>query len=68
MRRKLMLLSALTCFAGGPTLLAQAPAQRKAMCEDLIWTACTGGSILCTTAAGAPETLFCYDGTWDWGW
>jgi hypothetical protein len=69
MKRKLMLFSALVCLAGGSTLLAQAPARSKAMCEDLIGTECTGGSILCTTASGAPETLFCYDdGIWNWGW
>lgn len=69
MRKKLIILSALTCIAGGSALLAQAPAQRKVMCEDLIGTECTGGSVLCTTAQGAPDTLFCYpDGIWNWGW
>ncbi len=70
MRRKLILLSALTCLAGGSTLLAQAQAQSKVPpCEEVIGTECDGGSMLCTTAWGAPETLFCYDdGIWNWGW
>lgn len=64
-----MLLSALVCLAGGPTLLAQAPAQRKVpVCEEVIGMECDGGFMECTTARGAPESLFCYDGAWTWGW
>lgn len=69
MRRKLMLLSAVTCFVGGSALLAPASAQSKAPpCEDLVGTACAGGFTECTADWGGPETLYCYEGTWYYGW
>ncbi|HEX8272141.1 MAG TPA: hypothetical protein VF615_05785 [Longimicrobiaceae bacterium] len=69
MRKKLLLLSALTCMAGAPALLAPASAQSAIPpCEDLVGTACTGGFTECRAYWGGPETLYCYEGTWYTGW
>lgn len=67
MRRKLMLLSALTCIAGGTTLLAPASAQsRDELCDGLVGMQCSGsgGYTSCTSKWGTTEYLQCFNGTW----
>ena len=69
MRSKLLVLSALTCIAGGSSLLAPASAQGSyPTCESLLWTPCRSGStVICTNADGEVEPLFCPDRA-DMGW
>ncbi len=67
MRTKLMLLSALTCLAGGTTLLRPASAQDPyPPCSSLAGTYCSGGWTRCTLDGGGFEHLECLNGTWHW--
>jgi len=72
MRKKLMLLSALTCLTGGWALLGPAEAQRRwPSCEALVATSCGGSNPAyqrCTRESGATDILYCdyYWGFWVW--
>lgn len=61
MRRKLLVLSALTCIAGGAMLVAPASSQSTyPSCESLMWQPCPPDSrVLCTNEDGDTEVLFC---------
>ena len=67
MRKKLLLLSSLTCIAGGSALAA--PAQGRATypdCETLVGTACStpGATVVCQWEGRYLDGLYCQDGTW----
>lgn len=68
MGRKLMLLSALTCIAGGTALAAPA-AGRAAYpdCETLRGTACgtPGQTVVCQWEGRYLDGLYCHNGTWE---
>lgn len=73
MRKKLMLLSALTCLSGGWALLGPAEAQgrRYPSCEALVNTSCVGANPAyqrCTRESGATDILYCHldSGYWVW--
>ncbi|MEW5931432.1 MAG: hypothetical protein AB1941_28530 [Gemmatimonadota bacterium] len=68
MRKKLMLLSALTCIAGGTALAV--PADGRATypdCEALRGTTCTtpGATVVCQWEGRYLDGLYCHDGTWE---
>lgn len=66
MRKKLMLLSALTCVAGGSVLLVAAGAQSAyPSCETTNGTRCSGGGYrTCQWSDGSLDTQVCFNGTW----
>ncbi|MET0399274.1 MAG: hypothetical protein ABW277_20965 [Longimicrobiaceae bacterium] len=70
MRKKLMLLSALTCLTGGWALLGPAEAQRRyPSCEALVNTSCAGPNPAyqrCTRESGATDILYCWNDWWVW--
>jgi hypothetical protein len=62
MRRKLLLLSALTCITGGTALLTPTAAtsqSRAVICEDYLGKGCTTIYKPCTRASGVPDYLIC---------
>lgn len=68
MRKKLLLLSALTCIAGQSVLTA--PAAGRATypdCETLRGTACTtaGQTVVCQWEGRYLDGLYCFNGTWE---
>lgn len=68
MRKRLMLLSALTCIFGGSALTA--PAFGRAAypdCETMRGTACTtpGATVVCQWEGRYLDGLYCYHGTWE---
>lgn len=67
MRKKLIVLSALTCIAGGSVLLTPAASQtRYPACEDLVGRSCTQGeSVVCTWEGRYLDGLYCHSGTWE---
>jgi len=67
MRKKVTMLSALACLAGGPVLLAPASGQvGHPACEGLIGTSCTqGSSVVCTWEGRYLDGLYCHGGTWE---
>lgn len=71
MRKKLMLLSALTCLTGGWVLLGPAEAQRRyPSCEALVTTSCAGSNPAyqpCTNEYGGSDVLYC-DPSWGFTW
>jgi hypothetical protein len=68
MRKKLMLLSALTCIAGGTALTTPA-AGRAAYpdCDQFRGTACTtpGAAMTCQWEGRYMDVLYCFNGTWE---
>ncbi|MET0399271.1 MAG: hypothetical protein ABW277_20950 [Longimicrobiaceae bacterium] len=70
MRRKLLLLSALTCIAGGSALLTPAPAASQAdypICEYVYGLNCSGwGFMECTHQSGGQDWLQCNGYSWTW--
>jgi hypothetical protein len=69
MRRKLLVLSALTCIAGGSALLAPTPAASQSQddsCEELRGQVCSGYQFIpCTRENGQQDWLQCV-GWWVW--
>ncbi len=68
MRKKLFLLSALTCLAGGTALTK--PAAGRATypdCETMRGTACTtrGATVVCLWVGRYLDGLYCHTGTWE---
>jgi len=73
MRRKLMLLSALTCLSGGWALLGPAEAQGPTYpsCEALVDTSCAGPNPAyqrCTRESGVTDILYCAPWNLSWVW
>ncbi len=71
MRKKLMLLSALTCIAGGSGLLTATPAASQSetvICEEAYGLNCSGwgGLMECTRQSGRPDWLQCNGYSWTW--
>lgn len=66
MRKKLLMLSALTCIAGGSALLSPANGQGSyPSCESIVGDRCSGGGdIVCQQSSGDMESLRCFNGTW----
>lgn len=66
MNRTLLVLSAVTCIAGGSALLAPATAQsRLPLCESVRGTSCRSDSLLaCTSEEGNVEAMACRNGVW----
>lgn len=67
-RKKLMLLSALTCVAGSSVLAA--PAHGRAAypdCDTLRGTACStpGATVVCQWDGRYLDGLYCFNGTWE---
>lgn len=67
MRKKVMMLSALTCLVGVPIVLTPASGQvDRPACEDLIGTSCTQeSSVVCTWEGRYLDGLYCHNGTWE---
>ncbi len=71
MRRKLLLLSALTCITGGTALLAPTAAtsqSRAVICEDYLGTRCTTFYKPCTRESGVSDVLVCVPGSGYYDW
>jgi hypothetical protein len=69
MRRKLMLLSALTCVVGGSALLAPTPATSQSTlpsCESMLHQPCTTQYLECTRRLGGTDWLVCWQGGYAW--
>ncbi|MET0399269.1 MAG: hypothetical protein ABW277_20940 [Longimicrobiaceae bacterium] len=65
MRRRLMVLSALTCFAGSVATTAPASADAAlASCEANYGKRCSGADLPCTRADGSQDILVCYHNTY----
>jgi len=66
MRKKLLVLSALTCIAGGSALLVPASAQnRYVLCETVSNSRCTEhAGDYCSGPGGQVFTMLCHHGYW----
>jgi hypothetical protein len=68
MRKKLLLLSALTCLAGATALTKHAAGRATYPdCEIMRGTACTtpGATVVCQWEGRYLDGLYCYNGTWE---
>ncbi|HEX7241541.1 MAG TPA: hypothetical protein VF263_14785 [Longimicrobiaceae bacterium] len=68
MRKKLMLLSVLTCVAGGSALAAPATARDGYPdCDQFRGTACStpGATMICQWEGRYMDGLYCWNGTWE---
>lgn len=68
MRKKLILLTGLTCIAGGSLLTA--PAVGRATypdCDQFRGTACgtPGAAMICQWEGRYMDVLYCFNGTWE---
>lgn len=70
MRKKMAVLSALTCVVGGSALLTPASGQATlAPCSNYIGKACSRSSPQyqqCTQPDGSVDYVMCYQGWWIW--
>jgi hypothetical protein len=69
MRKKLMLLAALTCLAGGSALLSPGAAASQSTlpsCESMLHKACTTQYLECTRRDGSTDWLVCWQGGYAW--
>lgn len=69
MRNKLLLLSVLTCLAGGSALLAPSTATGRTTtpsCSSMLHKPCTTQYLECTLPNGQTDWLVCWQGGYAW--